>query len=84
MPVARTLTQSGQSVRGTGLIFDSVNATTLTITGTHSAPFVNLNLDAIGFIDWTFSGRLNGADSLSGVFNGSGYSNFGVVFVHQP
>lgn len=81
--VTMTLTQSGQSIHGTGMIFDTTNATTLTITGTHSAPFVNLNFDAIGFIDWTFSGRLNG-DSLSGVFNGSGFSNFGVVFVRQP
>ena len=82
--ITMTLTQSGGTISATGFTYDGQNATTLTVTGTHAPPYVNLALASIVYQDWTFSGRLASADSLSGVFNGSGFSNFGVVFVRQP
>ena len=82
--ITLALTQSGATVTGTGFIYNGQNATTLTITGTHSAPYVNMHFAPANFVGWDFSGRLASVDSLAGVFNGSGFSNFGVVFVRQP
>ena len=79
-----TLTQSGGTISGTGLIHNAQAATTLEVSGNHTPPYVHLDLVSIVYVDWTFSGRLTGADSLTGVFNGSGFTNFGVVFVRQP
>ncbi len=82
--ITMTLTQSAGSVTGTGFIYNGQNATTLTLTGTHAPPYVNLHFAPVNYIAWDFSGRLASSDSLAGVFNGSGFSNFGVVFVRQP
>ena len=78
------LTHSG-SVNGTGFISSTGGSATLAITGSYSAPNVNLTCNPDqAFVQFTFSGQRHGADSLVGVLNGSGFSNVGVVFVRQP
>ena len=79
-----TLKHSG-SVSGTGFITSTGGSATLAISGTYTAPFVNLTFNPDqAFVQFTFSGQRTNADSLVGVFNGSGFTNFGVVFVRQP
>jgi hypothetical protein len=74
----------GGTISGTGFIYNGQAATTLTLTGTHASPYVNMHFAPVNYVAWDFSGRLASADSLAGVFNGSGFTNFGVVFVRQP
>ena len=79
-----TLTHSG-SVSGTGTITSTGGSATLAITGTYASPSFNLTCNPDqAFVQFTFSGQRHGADSLVGVLNGSGFSNFGVVFLRQP
>lgn len=82
--ITMTLTQSGGTISGTGFIYNGQAATTLSLTGTHASPYVNMHFAPVNYVAWDFSGRLASADSLAGVFNGSGFTNFGVVFVRQP
>ncbi|HMJ58844.1 MAG TPA: hypothetical protein VK467_06890 [Gemmatimonadales bacterium] len=82
--ITMTLTQSGGTISGTGFIYNGQAATTLTLTGTHASPYVNMHFAPANYVAWDFSGRLASGDSLAGVFNGSGFTNFGVVFVRQP
>ena len=80
-----TLHQSGQSVTGTGMVTSGPNSATLVITGSHVPPYVNLMLNPDqNFVAFRFDGRLIAVDTVTGVFNGSGFVDLGMVFVRRP
>ncbi len=80
-----TLHQSGQNVSGTGMVTSGPNSATLVVTGTHVPPYVNVTLNPDqNFVTFRFDGRLVAADTVAGVFNGSGFIDLGMVFVRHP
>ena len=78
------LTHAG-TVSGTGTITSTGGSATLAITGTYASPSFTLTCNPDqAFVQFTFAGQRHGADTLVGNLNGSGFSNFGVVFLRQP
>jgi hypothetical protein len=79
-----SLKHSGGSMTGTGLIYNAQNSATLVISGTGDASYFVLQMHPDqAYQPFTYTGNLANANELTGVFNGSGFSNFGVVFVRQ-
>jgi len=80
-----SLKHSGSAVTGTGLIYNAQNAATLVISGTGDASYFVLQMEPDqAYQRFTYTGTLTTANQLTGVFNGSGFSDFGVVFTRQP
>lgn len=81
--ITMTLTESNTQVQGNGTITDGVNTALLTISGTHNHPQVSLSVTPGGFTPIVVTGTFHGADSVVAQLNGSGFSNFGMVFIRQ-
>jgi len=79
-----SLKHSGSSITGTGLIYNAQNSATLVISGTGDASYFVLQMDPDqAYQAFTYTGNMTNANQLGGVFNGSGFSDFGVVFARQ-
>lgn len=81
--ITMTLTESNTQVQGSGTITNGVTTALLTISGTHTHPQVSLTVTPGGFTPIALTGTFHGADSVVAQLNGSGFSNFGIVFIRQ-
>jgi hypothetical protein len=81
--ITLSLTESNTHVQGSGTITNGVTTALLTITGSHNHPQVSLTVTPGGFTPIVVTGTFQGADSITAQLNGSGFSNFGMVFVRQ-
>ena len=82
--VKLTLTQSAQSVTGTGSI-DGVGSTLpLTAHGTFNNPSFTLTISSQGFSDFAFAGSLDGkGNAMAGEMNGGGFNHVAITMNRQ-
>lgn len=81
--ISLTLTESNQSVSGSGSISSGTQSLAITISGTHVYPNVSLNISATGYQPMNFTGRFSDKNTIPGKFNGSGFVDFDITLIRQ-
>ena len=80
LTIQMNLTQSGTSVSGSGTM---QGVLACTVSGTNNYPDVSLTFSVTGTQPTVFSGVFSHQDTVSGQLNGSGFTNYDMVFVRQ-
>jgi len=78
-----TLTQSGESVTGTGSLASGVYGGTVTVTGTHRYPSLSITLSAPRYYPAYYRGTLENANRIVGSLTGSGFQAVGMILNKQ-
>lgn len=78
--IEMNLTQNGTSVSGSGTMQGILACS---VSGSNNYPDVSLTFLVTGAQPTTFTGAFSHQDTVSGKLNGSGFTNYDMLFVRQ-
>lgn len=77
-----TMSESGNVINGSGK-FVTRDTLIITISGSKTYPDITLQIAAAGYQPSLFRGKFSDDNTVTGKFNGSGFSNFDMIFRRQ-